>query len=239
MEKQTYDFIRDMQFKHWWFKGRARTIEIFLRRYFLTCKNKKILDIGSGFGGLVPVLKKFGRVDALEPYTDAYNKLKKNKKMKVYNLHFPEQYPTTTYDLISMFDVLEHLKSDMKSLKLIRKKLLNKNGKIILSVPAHMWLWSNHDLIHSHYRRYSKKELTSLLKKAGFKNIRISYYLTLLFPLAIGEKMIEKFFHIDNSMKKPSLIINSFFDLIYFLENQILKIFNLPYGLSLIVIADK
>lgn len=239
MDKKSYDFIRDMQFKHWWFKGRSRIVGIFLARNLPDkCKNK-ILDIGSGFGALIPKLKRYGSVDALEPYKEAQQVLKKSKATKILNLNFPAQYPKQTYDLVTMFDVLEHLENDTKCLKVIRTKLLNDGGKLILTVPAYNWLWSCHDNSHDHLRRYSKQRMLRLLAGLGYKNIRISYFVTFLFPLAMIERMIGKCFRFDPGAKMPNRRVNAFFNSISSLEAQVIRRMNLPYGMSLIVMADK
>ena len=138
-----------------------------------------------------------------------------------------------------MFDVLEHLEDDSKCLEVIRTRLLNDGGSLVLTVPAYMWLWSNHDLSHDHLRRYSRSGLIKLLKEAGYKNVRISYFFTLLFPLGMIERALGKIFHLNAGMKLPNRVINFIFGCVCGLEVWLIKFINLSYGMSLIVIAER
>ena len=75
MEEELYEFHKNQQFSHWWFKGRNKVIEAFFKKEIKgTCND--IIDIGAGFGVCIPILKKFGNVDAIEPYEKAHPYLK-------------------------------------------------------------------------------------------------------------------------------------------------------------------
>ena len=109
MEEKLYDFHKNNQFSHWWFKGRNRIIESFLKKE-IKSTNNDIIDVGAGYGVCVPVLKKFGNVDAIEPYIKAHPYLKELGVDKVYSItNFPTEIPDKKYDIVTFFDVLEHL----------------------------------------------------------------------------------------------------------------------------------
>ena len=88
---------------------------------------------------------------------------------------------SNSFNLITLFDVLEHIENDHNAL-LHLNKLLKNQQFILLTVPAFNFLWSDHDDALSHYRRYTKKTLSLVLENSGFKIIRISYFMTWIFP---------------------------------------------------------
>ena len=82
------------------------------------------------------------------------------------------------FDLITIFDALEHIKDDKKIIKELRN-YLNDGGSIILTVPAFQFLWSDHDELSMHFRRYNKKDIREVFE--NFKEIKISFFNYLLF----------------------------------------------------------
>jgi len=139
-----------------------------------------------------------------------------------------------------MADVLEHIKDDEGTLKKINKNL-EKNGYLLILVPAFQSLYSLHDKLNHHYRRYGKKELITKLKKSGFKIEKITYWNFFLFPVAAILKILKK-----NSKNEDSDIsetpepINSFFKFLLHVENKIIQQkISLPVGISLVCLAKK
>jgi SAM-dependent methyltransferase len=240
MEKDAYDFLETGQENHWWIKSKCKIVDSFLKSTIRE-RNLSIIDIGSGFGAVIPALKKWGYVDAVESYERAHPVLQKLGVKKIIDIpDFPETIPEGKYDLVCLADVLEHIKDDFYAAQVIHDRMLSDRGRIILTVPAYQWLWTSHDLIHHHCRRYNHRRLELVLKRAGFKNIRISYFMTLLFPLAIVQRVVLKFFPsktLDDTPPHP--FINTLFSTIFGIESILLRKINLPFGLSLIAIAEK
>jgi hypothetical protein len=239
VEEAVFDFHKDFQFKHWWFTGRNRIIQSFLSAE-IKKKNNSIIDIGAGYGACIPVLKNFGEVDVLEPYMKAHPYLKEMGVNKIYEItEFPSTYPDKKYDIVTYFDVIEHIEDDLGTLTITRQKLLNPNGKCIITVPAYQWLWTNHDKVNMHFRRYSRKTLKKVLQEAGFKNIRISYFMNFLFPIALMDRLIFKFKKHEQEQSSPTLgIMNKVFGFIFNLEAPLISKVNFPFGLSLIAKAE-
>ncbi len=241
MEEKAYNFLKDLQFSHWWFKGKSAVIVALLEKY-AAAGNSAILDIGSGFGALIPVLKKFGAVDALESHKESHERLKELGAAEVFDIpDFPENYPPKRYDLVCLFDVLEHLEDDVKALGIIRDKLLKPGGKCMITAPAYMWLWSEHDEAHKHYRRYTKTGLKRVFDAAGFKAVKISYFMTLLFPFAAVQRLLlrQKCLRLDSELKMPGETMNGVMEFIFSFERHLINKINLPYGLSIIAVAEK
>ena len=240
MEKSAYEILDNLQFNHWWFKGRARIIDRFLKKS-INKENNTILDVGSGFGALIPTLKKYGEVECVEPFVDSKETLIALGANEIYNSkEFPEVHPQKPYNLVSFFDVVEHIEDDELFLKGVHDNVLDEDGKIIITVPAYNWLWTHHDDEHKHYRRYTRKMLVDVVKKAGYKNIRVNYFMTILFPLAVVSRLVQKFLNSKASDLKPmNKIANSLMFKIFSFEEKLVNVTKLPFGLSIILVADK
>ena len=99
--------------------------------------------------------------------------------------------PDGHYDLIGAFDVIEHIDDDRAALASIATKL-KPGGKFVMTVPAHQWMWSAHDVVNHHKRRYSKAALKALIDGSPMKLLKVGYFNSLLFPLAVAERAASK-----------------------------------------------
>ena len=143
------------------------------------------------------------------------------------------------YDFILVADVIEHIKRP-KSTLLFLKKILKKNGYILITVPAYQFLFSKKDEKLGHFRRYDKKSLLNEI--INFKVVKVSYFNTLLYPLIATITLWNKFFKIDyikDVEKTPNLFLNNLFYIIFSIESFLLKFFNLPFGVSIYIIIKK
>lgn len=180
-------------------------------------------------------------------------KVKKTKKGNVvitYGDACNIPYKDSSFDIITAFDLLEHFADDKKILRHWSTKL-KENGLLFLSVPAYQWLWSVDDIIAGHRRRYSAPELKVLLEASGFKIIRITYFNFWLFPIAAIVKVWKRIRLNFNSVSDEELfnnfgfhigynrLINPLLAKIFTSEEFLLRYFNLPYGVSILVCAQK
>ena len=167
---------------NWWYFGRRKILSIKIKKYFNFKENKlNILEIGPGTGANIIELQKFGKVDILEVDDYFIELVKKDQRLEVNNVFEAFEEVNTEYDLVVILDVLEHVKDTENFLKNINS-ILSKNGLLILSVPAHMSLFSEHDVLLKHFRRYSMESLADELKDK-FIPIEFFWYNFLLFPL--------------------------------------------------------
>ena len=140
-----------------------------------------------------------------------------------------------------MLDVIEHIPDDLAVMKDAYNKL-PKGGYFIASVPAYMWIWSNHDKIHMHYRRYTRSGFNELLTEAGFKIEYTSYFNTFLFLPGALKRLSQKIFgnsKNEDPVDRVSPWMNSLFNFIFKLESKFLGTFSFPFGLSIITICRK
>lgn len=238
MEINTYNDLDIYEETHWWFAGRRRIIESFLQRY---CpKAVCALDIGAGTGYNTLLLENYAqKVCALEP-AEAAVKLFKNKNVTVFQSDLISFASPRQFDLVTLFDVLEHIEDDNAALMKIRG-LISRGGKVILTVPAFSLLWSKHDEVHRHFRRYTKQILQNAVKKAGFTVIRMTYFNFYLFPIVLIVRTAGRFFPRERGSdfwRLPSLI-NTFLAWVFGSERHLLRFLNVPLGVSLICVLEK
>ena len=219
---------------NWWYVTRR---EIVLS---LTPKNiKSCFEIGAGGGeNLLQLKKRNIAVSGIDIDEESVNtSISKGlnvKKMDLFKLNF-----TKKYDLILMMDVLEHIKNDEAALQII-KKGLKKEGHLIITVPAFNFLYSAHDKLNHHYRRYAKTELEKKLLNAGFVIEKITYWNAGLFIPSAIMKVIKSLIPnekaSDLSLLPPPL--NSLLIKILRMENKlILNKIQMPFGTSIICVA--
>jgi SAM-dependent methyltransferase len=238
MDKSVY--IR--QFKtnkgHWWFESRKSIIKSFLKSKLK--KKIDILDFGCGVGINLEMLADFGNVFYYDDNKKVMYLNKNNNnffKMKaVGNLKKTKK----KFDLIVALDVIEHIDNDSKVVNYLGS-LLKKNGKILITVPAYQFLFSLKDKILHHKRRYTKFSLNKIMNKK-FHIIKSTYFNFFLSPAIISATLFLKLFnknYIDSVEKKPNVIINFFFKLIFTSEKFFLNIINFPFGISILFFGEK
>lgn len=228
MKTEMYEVHKIHQQDNWWFKARKEIVHNIIDKY-IQGNNNNILEVGAGYGIMTEMLKEYGTVTAIEPYPDAAQYLKQ-QGYKVHQCTLDKFKTKEKYDIVAMFDVLEHVENDHKAANKMKGRLKHK-GLLIVTVPAYTFLWSKHDEINNHYRRYNIKNFNRKIKRA-------TYFNTLLFPLAL----LDKLWFAKNKQStalNPSKVINTILYNIFKLEKYILKYFNLPYGVSILLIAEK
>jgi len=219
----------------WWGKARMEIVHQCMKR--VMSRDMNILEIGAGFGGMTSMLSNFGSVKAIEPYSDAASYLQDNLKIDTYHGTFESFAETERYDLVTCFDVLEHIADDEKALSKM-EALVNDKGFLILTVPAYMFLWNRHDEINHHYRRYRRKELIKKIPR-DFIIRKVSYFNTLLFPMAIVDKLLLARNRKSYSLGNPNKLVNGILYRIFSMEKPILRFVDLPFGVSILLIAQK
>jgi len=242
MNPAAYLEMAETESKHWWFVGRRAILSRIIEKLELP-QNTKILEVGCGTGGNLQMLAKFGEVSALEMDATA-REIAAKKTNNLYDIragYCPDDIPfdDQRFDLICMFDVLEHIEKDSETLISLKQRL-NKNGRILITVPAYQWLYGPHDEFLHHKRRYSAKKLREKLVITGLHPLKISYFNTILFPLAVIIRLKDKLTgkKIATGTSIPPSFINIFFSTIFSAERLLIEYFNLPFGVSLLCILE-
>ncbi len=242
MDKDFYLQYASVEDKHWWFVGRRQIIDSFIWQLDLP-NNAEILEVGCGTGGNLMMLSAHGRVDAMEIDEIACNLANQRQITKVQNGSLPNNIPFKgKYDLIVILDVLEHLDDDFAALTALSAKL-KPGGWLLVTVPAYQFLWSQHDEINHHKRRYLLRSLQQVIRKANYELYYNTYFNTLLFPLIAFLRFLSKLLPINRSfqgqgdLKMPSKPLNYFLALLFASERHILNIISFPFGVSILLIA--
>ena len=244
MESEVYLRHIENEGHHWWFKATNEIIHSIIKKN-INFKSQKIniLDFGAGSGRNIRMLSKYGNVYVYEKDEKTSSFLK--EKFKEFENIEIIQKPNNNnnkefFDLILAADVIEHIEDDGAILHYL-SELLNKNGQILITVPAFNFLFSSKDKVLRHYRRYTKKNLQKIISKY-FNITKLSYYNFFLFiPIAILIVFLKIFraSFIDSVEKKPNTILNSILFKIFHSEKFFLNFLNFPFGISLIALAKK
>jgi SAM-dependent methyltransferase len=147
---------------------------------------------------------------------------------------------TESVGLIIAMDIIEHLEDDGHGLSEL-SRILNKEGVLILTVPAFNSLWGAQDVATGHKRRYSLKDISSKLRSGGFDILRSSYFnFFLFFPILFARRIIHLLgLRIESENEINFFFLNAVLKLIFSLELYILKYFSFPFGVSIYSIAKK
>jgi SAM-dependent methyltransferase len=198
---------------------------------------KQILDIGCGDGLFFPHLRNFGEVEGVEPMSDLVSPTNPDRN-RIAICPFDNNFqPGKQYSLILMLDVLEHLEHPVEAVRHVMD-LLEPDGTFVLTVPAFMALWTNHDVVNHHFTRYTKSQFHDVSRAAGLTIIeeRYIYHWTCVPKLAAG--LIERIFRLQ---PKPAHVPPSWVNdpLHWFsrVEQKTISRLPMPFGSSLLVIA--
>jgi SAM-dependent methyltransferase len=240
MERIVYDRMAELDSRHWWYRARREILADLIRRRIRLPGEARLLEIGCGTGHNLVMLKRFGRVDAVE--IDAAARAIASRRLGHAVMAAP--LPALTgvadgaYDLVALLDVLEHVEEDREALASIARKL-RPGGRILIAVPAHPWMWSGHDVVNHHKRRYTKKTLRAVVAAAGLKLEMMSWFNSLLFPLAAAARFAGKVRRKqDSDDKLPPRPLNTLFETLFGLERYAIGRLPFPPGVSLVAIVS-
>ncbi len=239
MDRIVYDRMAAHDSTHWWYRARRDILADYLRRFGDLPAQARILEIGCGTGHNLPMLAQFGHVDAIEidPAARAIAAERLGRPIGDAPLPALPGVPRGSYDLVAVLDVVEHIEDDVAAL-VAMATCLAPGGKILIAVPAHQWLWSAHDVVNHHHRRYSKKTLRAAIGAAGLKPEKLGYFNSLLFPLAAGARLAGRLTGRDDSDDSPPPpMVNKLFESIFRLERHMVGRVPMGPGVSIVTLA--
>ncbi len=177
-----YDHCLQIEENSFWFKHRNECIVSLVKQF---SPQTTFFDIGGGNGYVSLGLEKAGIPTVLvEPGEQgAFNAQKRKLSNIVCSTLADAHFTPNSLGAVGAFDVIEHIEKDEEFVKMLHT-YLQPSGKLYATVPAFNWLWSIEDEYAGHYRRYTMKNFTELLQKAGFKLCYTTYIFSVL-PLPI------------------------------------------------------
>jgi SAM-dependent methyltransferase len=235
----------DFELRHWWFVARREIIQQALDRWSrLGSDRPRWLDVGCGTGVL---LQSYSAVaDKLGLEMDAGSVARaKAKGLDVRQVEPKWDFREYgKFDLISLTDVIEHVEHEKEAIDAVRA-VLNDNGILLVTVPALMSLWSSHDVVNRHFRRYTLATLLPLFPPEQWKVIQASYFSSLLLPLVWAARKWKNFrtrgqdaAHATHDFKFG--LADPLFRTIFRLERPWLrKGWRFPLGSSILLVVQK
>ncbi len=250
MEPNAYKQFLELEREHWWFRGRRSVYFGILKHHLAGQRPKRVLDFGCGLGGFLEGLGELGEkvfpadisVESLAHCTD------RGYPGGVVSDGYALPYEDESFDLVCMFDAIEHIEDAERVLREI-KRVLRPGGLALASVPAYQFLFANNDRIAQHYRRYNRKLLRETFEQAGLRMERNTHTNVFLFPIilpaVLGIKAIEAIFpkrldpeHTNLSWPIPRFV-HSLLHGVFKAELPFSKRFDWPVGHSIVGIGRR
>jgi len=241
MMEHTYPILFRVEQSHWWHTGRRRILASFVADICrqVTDRRPRILDVGCGTGANLLMLSKYGDAEGVDVSEDALAFCRERGLQNV-KLGAGEELPYDdgTFDLVTAFDVVEHMDDDLAGLREMRR-VLRPGGRVLIFVPAFMFLWGLQDDVSHHRRRYRMSELRRVLEQAGFEVERTSYAnITFFLPILLVRKLMRLTGMkalTENNINVTAL--NGVLGRMLAAESWLLKYMNLPFGVSALCVG--
>jgi SAM-dependent methyltransferase len=239
MERELFDAYARSEECHWWFVARRAILQHLLEHLCRGGRPRRILEIGCGTGGNLPLLARYGTLQAVEQDDQARALANRRRICPVQAGSLPHALPVAgRFDLICLLDVLEHVEDDGAALREVAGRLTD-GGWLLISVPAYRFLWSAHDVANQHRRRYHRRQLVQLVREAGLHVAYATYCNTLLFPAIAASRLIGRCLggQAGSDLHMPPRALNDLLMRLFALERRVMPRLRLPFGVSLLVVA--
>jgi SAM-dependent methyltransferase len=232
--------------RHWWFLGRRKILLTLLDRYVGRDPDEKrrVLDVGCGTGGMLGHLSRYGSAEGVDSDHAAVSFCRARGLTNVSEASIPPlPFPDARFDLVTAFDLLEHVDDDAAALAEVCR-VLAPGGTLFITVPAFGFLWGNQDRISHHRRRYSASVLREHLTAAGLRLRRLTYFNTFLFPPIAAVRLAHRLRPTrgestsDLEMTDETGATNRVLARVLAAEARLLVRRDLPFGASLLAIAE-
>jgi 2-polyprenyl-3-methyl-5-hydroxy-6-metoxy-1,4-benzoquinol methylase len=246
VDRDYFNKYYNLERTHWWFLVRAKLIVDTIKSRINCIEPLSILNIGSATGRTSEILQEFGVVTSIEFDKECFEFAKNILKMPVINGSITDlPFTDKKFDLVCAFDVVEHVQDDTSAISEMHR-VCKPSGHLFLTVPAFQSLWSMHDEINHHYRRYRKKSFLKLFSNKKGQVIKFTYFNSILF---VPIYMLRRSQNILSSKKKQrsrsdfevvkSSFVNNIFYSIFNFERLLLKVVAFPFGVSLMLLWKK
>jgi SAM-dependent methyltransferase len=181
VQEQVYEELFRLEDHHWWFAGRRSVLWAMLRRAGIV-KPMRVLDAGCGTGRNLQVYGVLGRAYGVDISEDAVEFCRRRGLSKVQQASLDAlPFGEGAFDLVLACDVLEHIADDRAALKELRR-VTSPDGRLVITVPAYGWLWSQHDEMHHHVRRYTRHVLVDRVQASGWRPVLTTHFNSILLP---------------------------------------------------------
>jgi SAM-dependent methyltransferase len=243
MQQHTYSIMYEVEGTHWWFAGRRRIISSFVEEICrkLDEGRPRILDVGCGTGANLELLSGFGEAEGVDVSPDALAFCRARGLENVrHGAAEKLPYQDGSFDLVTALDVVEHLDDDVAGLREMRR-VLRKNGRALLFVPAFMFLWGVQDDVSHHRRRYTLNGLRRVVREAGFEVERATYANISFFAPILAGRMLMRATGLRPASENNINIgaLNGVLGRVLGAESSLLCRVNFPFGVSALCVARR
>lgn len=243
MQQHTYAIMYEVEESHWWFTGRRRIIASFIKEICRRVENKpaRILDVGCGTGANLELLARFGEAEGVDISADALAFCRARGLENVHQCTIEElPYKSESFDVVTALDVVEHLDDDTAGLREMRR-VLRPGGRVLLFVPAFMFLWGVQDDVSHHRRRYTLGQLQRAVRAAGFEVERATYAnISFFAPILLGRTLMRALRLRPASENNVNVAaLNNVLGRVLGAEGALLRRMNFPFGVSAICVARR
>jgi SAM-dependent methyltransferase len=176
--------------EHYWFRGRRRTLRRLIGDLPLP-PEPEILDVGCGGGRFLLDLAAVGRVSGTEPSPMSFEVARRRGVGEVIQAPIEAlPFEPDSFDLLTCLDVIEHVEDDVGGFSAMLR-VARPGALLVVTVPAYPWLWSEHDVLNHHFRRYRRRTLVAAAEQAGWQLVQSTYFNFLLLAPAAVYRLLE------------------------------------------------
>jgi SAM-dependent methyltransferase len=237
-----FEPFADVEERSFWFRARNRLIVSAFRRHFPGARS--FLEVGCGGGVVLVGLRDANpelRLVGVELYPEGLVVARRRlPDVELVELDARDLQYESEFDVVGAFDVLEHVDDDELVLaQMVRAT--RPGGGVLLLVPQHRWLWSEHDEIVEHRRRYTRKELLAKAERAGLEVVEVTSFVSSLLPVMAVSRAVDRVRNKTNPIANLAPgPLNGLFERILDGERKLIEHgVSLPFGGSLMLVGRK
>jgi SAM-dependent methyltransferase len=219
---------------HWWWRVREKVLLRTIGRMTTGMSDVRILDVGCGAGLFFDELERFGYVEGVEADRGSVERSGRWRD-RIRIGHLAEDGPA--FDVILLLDVLEHVAAPEQLLHVVSKRLSSR-GAVLVTVPAFMSLWTSHDVLNEHLRRYTRRSLLAQIEAAGLEPRTSRYLFQSVVVPKFAARVTESVVSAEPRVPRiPHPMLNGVLQAWYRAEDRLLGW--LPFGGSVLAIATR
>ena len=247
MDPQFYKEYYELERSHWWFTARLNILRSIFHQRIEPKGSLRILNVGVATGATSQMLEQFGEVTSVEYDADCCAFLREKTGIEAINASLTElPFESDQFDVVCAFDVIEHVEDDALAASEIHR-VLKPGGQFFITVPAFQFLWSNHDVVNHHHRRYTKQQLNQLFTHNFTLDFSTYFNFWLFFPIALARWVMNllpkrkgETSGSDNEVLSSSPWINRLLFAVFHSERRMLSTgMRFPLGVSIVSLGTK